>query len=614
MPIPIVKSSFKPNARYTRSQQSKILYTPVIPTSYYTTNYVSNPSFQGGFAGYSVIQDINSNNTATMYLDDTDILYGVQSLFVLTNGIEAGEGVNLYQVTAYKAAMYSASCYIKGNGTVLASLIINGVATTFISVMVTDQWQRIAFNGFSLNNGDVVYISLTTSTTSAIQFRVSGVQTENSVIAHPYCDGDQPGCFWTLGYPSPSYQPVANPISATMAITTSTYGLNILVKGAQFASIPGTLASHDYFPVIYVGSAGPAGAVTDFSVSLLTDQDPAQTYGSWNNYTASVTNTGYTRVFATFIPPADYIVSNGQYLYHRASYAVPGWLFPSYPNAAAATITKVQVEDVPITNLYGALSPTTFDTPRAVHSIVEPNRLNFCPNPSMESNTTSWSAVGTASLSQDTAIYVGQFGAYDDMPYGSGTKSLKITVNANSDGTLINIPGLLTGFTYTASAYVLADIGLANVLMSIGNGTTSILASSGTGYDTGLYGAGGYGGVTTTGGDVTTNIWYRLSVTFQATAGTNALEFFASAGSDVVYPTHFWVDAVLIEAGSTLGPYFDGNSTGDSYLWAGTTNNSASYYYVTKGAGTQAVADTLTKHVPLGISAVPPLYLTAPIG
>lgn len=580
----------------------------------YTNNFVANPSFQGGMAGYSIILDANNNSTGVMYLDDSDHLYGVQALLVITNGVEAGEGVNLYQVTVGSTTTYTASCYVKGSGNVSASAVVNGVSSSLIPVMLTNQWQRIIFSGLALTSGNTVYIQLITTDVEVAQIQISGVQTEDSPLAHPYCDGDQPGCFWNAGYASTSYQPVANPATGTMAIITSTYGLNILVKGEQFASVPGTLSSHDYLPVIFIGSSGPASAVTDFTVSLLTDQDPAQTYGSWNNFTSSVTNSGYTRLFGTFIPPADYIVSNGQFLYNRAAYGVPGWLFPSYPNAAAATIAKVQVENLPVTNLYGAASPSSFDTPRNIHSIVEPNRLNFCPNPSIEANTTGWTAIGSASIARDTTFYVGQLGNYDDMPYTTGVASLNVTVNANSDGVFINCPGLLTGFTYTATAYILAGPGLANVLMSIGNGTTSITASSGTGYDTGLYGAGGYGGITTSGGNVSQNIWFRIPLTFQATAGTNAIEFFASAGTGITYPTNFWVDAVLIEPGQNIGSYFDGNTPGDTYLWSGAINNSTSYFYAVKGSGSQAVSDSLAKHVPLGITPSAPLYLTAPVG
>ena len=278
-----------------------------------------------------------------------------------------------------------------------------------------------------------------------------------------------------------------------MAIRSSTDVINVLVKGAQESIILGEISSHDYFPVIYVGAAGPPGAVTDFSISLITDLDPAQTYASWNNYTSAVSNSGYTRVFATFIPPKDYIVSNGQRLYSRAAYGVPGWYFPSYPSAAAATIAKVQVENVPVSNLYNSISPSAFDTPRNIHSIVEPDRLNFCPNPSVETATTSWTASGSASIARSSSVTVGQIGIYDDQPITTGLYSLAVTVNASGDGCFIDIPGLLTGFTYTASAYVQAGAGLENILMSIGDGTTSVIASSGTGYGTGEYGAGGYG-------------------------------------------------------------------------------------------------------------------------
>src|ERR1700691_5041144 len=93
----------------------------------FTNNYVANPSFQGGLTGYSVILDSSSNPTAKMYLDNANILYGTQSLLVITNGTEAGEGVNLYEITASDTATFSASCYITGSGNVTVVALVNGV-------------------------------------------------------------------------------------------------------------------------------------------------------------------------------------------------------------------------------------------------------------------------------------------------------------------------------------------------------------------------------------------------------------------------------------------------------------------------------------------------------
>ena len=45
-----------------------------------------------------------------------------------------------------------------------------------------------------------------------------------------------------------------------------------------------------------------------------------------------------------------------------------------------------------------------------------------------------------------------------------------------------------------------------------------------------------------------TGQWFNPSVVFTAQESTVTLSFRALAGSDVSYPTEFWVDAVLVEA------------------------------------------------------------------
>ena len=206
---------------------------------------------------------------------------------------------------------------------------------------------------------------------------------------------------------------------------------------------------------------------------------------------------------------------------------------------------------------------------------------------------------------------VGNIIEYDDNELTSGTNSLKVTVNANADGAQTTIADLITGHTYIASAYVQVGPGFENVVMSIASASTTILSSGGTGYDYGTYDSGPYGGSNPTA-DITQSVWYRISCFFVATADSHTLVISSAAALDISYPTHMWIDAVLVEDGELLQFYFDG-SFGGNYTWEGTANKSRSYYYDQMAVKQNAVLNVLEGHVPLGIEYDTPLYSTPPI-
>ena len=66
---------------------------------------------------------------------------------------------------------------------------------------------------------------------------------------------------------------------------------------------------------------------------------------------------------------------------------------------------------------------------------------------------------------------------------------------------------------------------------------------------------------------------------------------------------------MLVEAGETLQPYFDGSFGGD-YSWetGGTAGLTRSYYYDRLEVSTGAVNDVLSQHTPLGITAAAPTF------
>ncbi len=171
---------------------------------------------------------------------------------------------------------------------------------------------------------------------------------------------------------------------------------------------------------------------------------------------------------------------------------------------------------------------------------------NMVSNPSFESNRTSWSWA-------DGAGYTGVVTA---SLANRGTNSFVI----NSGTTLAdryletNISNVPAG-TYTFSAYVyLTGAGATNGDRQawFHCATGSCAASPEMSYNKSLL-----------------NQWQRLQKVLTVNATSNLrIRFYGPDGS----ATYF--DGIMVTAGSTLHPYFDGNS--DNWVWDGTTNNSTS--------------------------------------
>jgi len=574
---------------------------------FFTTNFCRNPSFQVGLEGYSSLLD------GEIALDQTNVLYGNQSCIVNCPGNRAGEGCITAGGIIQGHATCAASCFVTGSGSITVSAVINPGGTVVVSVPVecTGQWKRVKLEGIECTPGQTLYLTCTTTSASACQFWLSGVQIEDSSPCHDYCDGDQDGCEWFEGFwGGVSVCHVSHPINSSSNILTASPLVSILAVGERFFIDADSSSSKVFDDLVELDGVGPASSLTDFSVCQLTDPDPAQTYVSWNNAgSTSPTGGTYARSWSVFVPPVDYLVSNGQVLYNRAAYAAAGWLFSSVPNSGTVNLARVQAEVLPVLTGYSAESPSNFDTPRAIHPIIKPNRLNFCTNPSIEVNTTGWSAVGSAAIARDATVSVGQIIEYDDQPRTPGVASLKVTVNANGDGAQITIPDLLTELTYIASVYVQAGPGLENILMTIGDGVTSVLATGGTGYGgPPPYDVGPYGGINPAS-DIATATWFRINCIFTATADSEILQVTSAAALDVAYPTHIWIDAVMVEAGELLSFYFDGNF-GPNYYWetGGAVQLSRSYFYDQANVKKQAVNNILARHTPLGILSNAPQY------
>lgn len=188
---------------------------------------------------------------------------------------------------------------------------------------------------------------------------------------------------------------------------------------------------------------------------------------------------------------------------------------------------------------------------RITATYTTPTRTNLCYNPSVETNLALWAAINSTTsrvsgnLTGDSGQWVLQAQATVTGQYG---------VQMNTFGTLAVTPGL----AYTLSAYVLRVSGSRTYGLIINwyNAVNSIIGSTGS---------AGLSCATAT----------RLSVTgtAPATAVRAAIQI-VSTVSGSVGDIH-QVDNVLFEQASTLGDYFDGNTSGLT-TWTSTVNNSPS--------------------------------------
>ena len=199
------------------------------------------------------------------------------------------------------------------------------------------------------------------------------------------------------------------------------------------------------------------------------------------------------------------------------------------------------------------IAPNNYWYNDGTFSIGNPNgigqRLNIYTNPNLESNTvTGHGGANSATISTSTT-----------QKY-QGTYSMLVTCGATvaQQGGYAIFTNLAANTYYTVSGYLY-------------NPTTNGIAS---GVFLSVQGAG----VAGISNSAVTNIrdsWVRVSTTFQtnATPASGVIPYFISAGNPTA-GTIFYIDAMLLELGTSLNPYFDGNTFGAA--WTGTANLSTS--------------------------------------
>lgn len=535
----------------------------------YTQNYIPNPSLEVSTAGYSAL-------TGTLMVRDTTTAqFGSSSLKVSTDGITAGEGFMSPQATFPSTATSSASIYLMGQaGSVTVSAVTAGGAVlSSITVQLSGIFTRYEMDNLAVTGTNVpVWIIVQTPSAQKLTFWADSLQAEPESPATPFCDGSQAGCTWN-GTPglSTSFRQFQYGLSSTGGFTVSGY-VSTIIPGQVFPVVP-EVAVDITSGSIVVTVLSPVAVFDDFAVFELADNDPAMTYGLWNNAGVMTGYNNYNEGYGYFTPPLDYPVSGGQFAWRRAAFAAVGFVFANLPVNAAANITNVQVE-MPQISGTTAVTPRPWQTPRVINTTVKPNRLNYVANPSFELNTTGWSTIGAnTTITQDLTTFAPQVGDYGNLLYNAGAVALKVSMSASGtgQGAQYTVTNLIIGRTYTASAYVQPGTGIADVVMTIANGTGNA-ATSGIPYGDSTYGGNQYGGEPANLAQLPVNQYYRTSCTFTATADSHVLALEALEVVGATYPVKFWVDAVLVEDGELLQPYFDGSFGLDAF-WEGSISS-----------------------------------------
>jgi len=190
-------------------------------------------------------------------------------------------------------------------------------------------------------------------------------------------------------------------------------------------------------------------------------------------------------------------------------------------------------------------------------------RTNFVPNPSFETNLSTWSNVGFSAFARITTD------SYSGIACARGTK----TTGRNEWILVYSTPvPVVPGSSYTVSAYFKVPTG--NESMNAGIRT---LWYTSAGVQIGGFNNGTYATLTNADG------WQRRTFTGVAPANAAFLASYYGQTTGGTAGQQFLLDAVLIEQSSSALPYFDG-SYADAYTdytlisqqWNGTANASTS--------------------------------------
>jgi hypothetical protein len=174
-------------------------WSVVVPQA--TTNLILNPSFENAISGWSV-----SVGSATVD-QATDGAFGISSLRIVWGGFGSIEGA---KTAVLPNTTYTFSCYMKVSGMSVAnspnwgirfltsgSVLISSVLGDLIDVAQIG-WKRRTVTFTTPATAAYVDFTIGYAASGATAW-MDAFQLEKLGYMTTYCDGDQPGCYWTGG-------------------------------------------------------------------------------------------------------------------------------------------------------------------------------------------------------------------------------------------------------------------------------------------------------------------------------------------------------------------------------------------------------------------------------
>lgn len=517
------------------------------------TNLCTNPSLESGattgWAGKGA-------TVATIAVSTAQAWQGTQSLLVTMQGTAGGAGITISSLTVGTIYTLSGYVYIPATGGVPGVIATTASIGYGTSTTVTGAWTRLSYTfTATATSHQIGFDANGTGIASGQIFYIDGVMLEVTDTVLPYFDGaTAAGNDYTYAWLGTALLSSSTQSATQVSLVTTTNGHAKAFQSTQWSSnrtkalrIVPTDSSNDSF-VDATSSIYPATSLVANAVYTVagTVRLSAALTGTLNanalkfrisvggteltfTYKATATNAaGVYRVVGTF--------TNG------ASSTID-W-FRLY-NGASGGNGDVWWDELLFEA--GDTDGSYFD------GVTKPAvRTNLALNPSVETNTSNTVSAGggTTTWTRDlTQFYV-------------GTASLKVV----TDGTAVNqgiqfftANGLGPG-QYIGSAYVKGTAG-QQVYAQMRTSSPFVDTVSAN--------------FTLTGG------WDRISAPVNtATTVSNPISFMIRVvGTQAIT---FYVDAVLIEAGNTLGTYFDGSTAAtatQTFGWSGTANGSTSLQY-----------------------------------
>jgi hypothetical protein len=222
---------------------------------------------------------------------------------------------------------------------------------------------------------------------------------------------------------------------------------------------------------------------------------------------------------------------------------------------------------------YAASIPTNFVDARTSEITVESNRTNLVPNPSFETNTTSWAASTSAvTISRVTSdFYKGSASLQAVVASAAAVNSAVVSSDTSYP---IKVS---SGEIYTFSAYV-----------KVTTGSSATYDLNVVWYDSSVASPAVVGTLATTAATTITTAsgWTRLTVKGTAPSGVFRAAVSVRKLSAMTNTATFLVDAVMAEKSEFLDYYFDGDYDGQNYsddrdsMWEATARLSPSHLYI----------------------------------